>query len=1678
MGIVIYSIIAPTTIRPGNKMNKIYKTIWNASLACVQVVSELAIRHQSSGGVTGSSQLGLQRFAFFNLALLPMMVLAAVNPNALPQGGNITQGSGQIQQQGNVLNIQQNSQNLHTQWNSFNIGKDATVNFKQPNRSSVAVNQVLDNNASQIMGRLNANGQVFLLNPNGVIFSKTAQLNVGGLVASTLKLAEQDALTGRFKLQGNANSNARVENHGSIIANGGTVALIAPNVVNTGSIKTPNGVTHLTSANQVTLALQDGSLSQYQVDEGVVQGLVDNKGAIVADNGAVYLTAKGKDALSRAVVNHSGIIEANRLSHNAKGEIILLGDMQTGQTNVTGRISAQGMNEQDGGFIETSAAVINIADSADITTLSAQGKTGEWLIDPFNVIISKNSDAGSKNASNTFSPSQNDSIINVGTLESALGKNNVTVTTTSSDINNPGTQEGNITVADALSWAAPTDLTLSAHNNIYINANITATDQKGGLNLEYGLANKAAGNKSDYYLAEGVKVNLLAGQNFSTKLGYDGSKIDYTVITDLGTAGSRTGKDLQGINGGLAKNYVLGADIDASATATWNKSGQNYLGFKPLGDSPAKFTGRFDGLGHSITDLIINRPNENYVGLFGYTNGSGIRNVHLQDGVVNGKQYAGGLVGYSSNGTISNSSASSDVIVRTGSGSAFAGGLVGYSSSNVTISNSSASGDVLMSSTSTSASTTTTASAGGLVGENQGVISNSFASGNITSDAKNNADAGGLVGWNNNGTISNSYASGDATSNATSGAYAGGLVGYTGGKVSLSKSFASGNVTANATSGAYSGGLVGASNANGTISNAYATGMVTGNQIIGGLVGHLAGSIHIAQTYAVGKVTGTGSNVGGLVGSKTSGATVASSFWDKESTGQSKSAGGNGVNTAQIMDINTFKNAGWDIDDVGGTGKVWRIYSGQTAPLLRSFLIQKNISNNDVNQSIVYDGQNHHINLFTGQDGMLVISNAFAKNVGSYNNTYYSNQWGYDLIGARQGTLSITKAPLTVTANNDSKTYDGTIYGNGYVNGRGNDVVYSGFVNGETKSELTGSLVYSGDAQNARNVGSYIIGVGGLSAQNYQLTYVNGTLDIAKATLDLQAASDSRTYNGTVASNGTVNVSGLFGTDKVTGLSQSFDSRNAGSRDLLVNSGYVVDDGNGGNNYAVVTHTASGNIAKATLNLQAATDNRTYDGTTNSKGAVTHTGLVAGDSVTGLSQSFDSRNAGSRDLSVDAGYVVNDGNGGDNYVVVANKASGTINKANLTLQAATDSRTYDGTTNSAQQVIVTGLMGNDALTNLSQSFDSRNAGSRDLSVDAGYVVNDGNGGDNYDVTVLAPAQGSITKATLNLQAATDNRTYDGTTQSNQAVLVTGLVTGDKLKGLSQSFDSRNAGSRDLLVNSGYVIDDGNGGNNYDVVIHKASGNIAKAKLDAVTGIGALDRAYNGLLGVDLDYSQARIVGTLFGVDQVSVAHTGTGTMANKRAGVNKQVNIQGLGLSGADAGNYELSDHTAQTQVDISKASIGSVSGLKGIDRQVNGSNSVGIDVSGAQLSQVVAGDQVFVSSAQGNVANNQVGTHLVNITDIDLGGADADNYEWDFAPTTTTVNIVAVPTVPPTVSPTVAPSRAPQVAFSSANPYQRAIDFDEDRLKNPLNGNPVQIEIIGNGVNTDGIQTLSGELR
>src|SRR5208282_2775211 len=136
-------------------------------------------------------------------------------------------------------------------------------------------------------------------------------------------------------------------------------------------------------------------------------------------------------------------------------------------------------------------------------------------------------------------------------------------------------------------------------------------------------------------------VNLQAGNNFSTKLGSDGTTINYTVITTLGAQGSTTGTDLQGINGDLSGDYALGANIDASATSTWNSG----FGFATLGNPGSQFAGDFDGLGHTISNLTINQAATD-VGLFGAVAvGATVRNVGLLSGNITGGSYSGGLVG-------------------------------------------------------------------------------------------------------------------------------------------------------------------------------------------------------------------------------------------------------------------------------------------------------------------------------------------------------------------------------------------------------------------------------------------------------------------------------------------------------------------------------------------------------------------------------------------------------------------------------------------------------------------------------------------------------------------------------------------------------------------------------------------------------------------------------------------------------------------------------------------------------------------------------------------------------------------------------------------------------------------------------------------------------------------------
>ena len=142
-----------------------------------------------------------------------------------PTGGVVVSGQGSISTPStNTTVIDQSSQQLNVNWNTFNVAANENVQFHQPTSSSVAFNRILDQNPSQIFGRIDANGKVVLVNPNGLLIGRSAQLNVNSLVVSSLDAIDFDAASGRYRFSTNRLDPGAVINEGSITAGpGGSV---------------------------------------------------------------------------------------------------------------------------------------------------------------------------------------------------------------------------------------------------------------------------------------------------------------------------------------------------------------------------------------------------------------------------------------------------------------------------------------------------------------------------------------------------------------------------------------------------------------------------------------------------------------------------------------------------------------------------------------------------------------------------------------------------------------------------------------------------------------------------------------------------------------------------------------------------------------------------------------------------------------------------------------------------------------------------------------------------------------------------------------------------------------------------------------------------------------------------------------------------------------------------------------------------------------------------------------------------------------------------------------------------------------------------------------------------------------------------------------------------------------
>tara|TARA_R110000868_G_scaffold262401_1_gene520960 strand:- start:131504 stop:135076 length:3573 start_codon:yes stop_codon:yes gene_type:complete len=315
------------------------------------------------------------------LALSPM---SSVYAN--PAGGVISGGAATITSNANKLDIHQQTNRAVIDWRSFDIDVGEHTEFHQPSSSAIALNRVNSVDPSQIMGKLSANGNVVLINPNGLFFGASSRIDVNGLLATTVDIDTDDFMNGSMHFNKPGKSGAGIINQGLITAKeAGLVGLVAPNVINSGIIEAKYGQVHLSSADSMVVDFYGDGLYQLKVSDAVKSQIVQNTGTLISEGGVIAITAaSGKDivnslihiegeVLAPTITQKEGrIIIAAAGSNAVEGNITASKGVKNGKSTVVlskAYIDASGDETgEKGGVVEITADQIFLTDNSVLNT--------------------------------------------------------------------------------------------------------------------------------------------------------------------------------------------------------------------------------------------------------------------------------------------------------------------------------------------------------------------------------------------------------------------------------------------------------------------------------------------------------------------------------------------------------------------------------------------------------------------------------------------------------------------------------------------------------------------------------------------------------------------------------------------------------------------------------------------------------------------------------------------------------------------------------------------------------------------------------------------------------------------------------------------------------------------------------------------------------------------------------------------------------------------------------------------------------------------------------------------------------------------------------------------------------------------------------------------------------------
>jgi filamentous hemagglutinin family protein len=886
--------------------------------------------------------------------LATLIGLSPMGALANPLGGQVVGGTATIGGQGTPqVTVNQGSQRAIINWNTFNIGAGEKTRFVQPGIDAVALNRVTGNQGpSTILGTIEANGRVFLVNRDGILFGSTAVVNTGGFLATTHDIANEDFMAGKNNFTIPGNPSASIVNLGTITANNaGIAALVAPGVRNSGTITAELGKVALASNNGFTLDFYGDKLITMQVD-GVVasqvkdvatgqtlDALVKNEGPnakLSANGGRVELTAAAARHVVDAVINNKGVIEANSVG-TRNGKIVLgaatastkgsVADVQ--KVKVSGTLSASGKKAgEKGGKIQVTGENIALAGAK----LDASGRAGGGTVlvggdvggGQGNAAVASLAQAALEGAAIATASTvtvDGGTMIDVSAKDFGQGGKAVVWSDVQTGfagtiLGTGGAQGGDGGFAEVsskgqLAYTGLADLRASA--GAFGTLLLDPYDLIIANTASNGMSGFTA-NAENSVLDATVLINALASANVIVSTGTGGTQQgNLTVAAQLAWSSASTLKliaasditinaAINAANGGLAldaggkisANAAVGVKTFSLDRGEWSQIGTSLPAFsaQDFRIVAGSFLRALGGNGTSESPYLI----ADVYGLQGIGSSQKLLSssyLLANDIDANGTKYWNGGAGFKPIGTTGGFSGHFD-----GQGHVIDGLTIRSVGSHTGLFAIIASAGVVQNVGITNADMVATGSdghgwAGVLAGYNYGSIYGSYATGVMT--AGYSYDVGGLVG-RNDGTIADSYVD-VATSGGVSSAI---------------------------------GGMAGRNY--GTIERAYALGSVTSTSgSAGGLVGwNVSG--RIVQAYATGRVLNQGDN-GGLVGSLTGGS-VTDSYWDKDTTGQQHSAGSSdshGLSTAAAMQSSSF--AAWNFSDDGGR---WFMIDGFTRPFLRA----------------------------------------------------------------------------------------------------------------------------------------------------------------------------------------------------------------------------------------------------------------------------------------------------------------------------------------------------------------------------------------------------------------------------------------------------------------------------------------------------------------------------------------------------------------------------------------------------------------------------------------------------------------------------------------------------------------------------------------------------------------------